>query len=51
MGKKYSMKTTAVISVGTLLVFSLFDYSELNGIDLVRKKVLRWVAMGGKLPG
>ncbi len=26
------------------------EYSKLNGVELVRRKALRWVAMGGKLP-
>ena len=33
-----------------LLASSPDKYSDLNGIDLARKKCVRWVAMGGKLP-
>lgn len=48
--------TVVIVTVGYLtnmrdLLYSKGDqYSPLNGVDLVRKKVKRWVCMGGRYP-
>ena len=50
-------KSVVIVTVGFLaninhlLASGPDQYSNLNGVELVRKKVIRWVAMGGKLPG